>query len=106
MVRQQTVTKRQEFGATAIGQEAERADADKAVGQDVKQETSQELLRGEGHRPVLIIVCIILPAEGNLVVLEGQEAVVGDGNAMGVAGEIAEHMMGAAEGWLGETTQF
>jgi len=56
---------------------------------------------GEGHRPVLITVCIILPAEGNLVALEGQEAVVGDGNAMGVAGEIAEHMMGAAEGWLG-----
>ena len=33
--------------------------------------------------------------------LEGYEAVVGDGNAMGVTGEIAEHMMGTAEGWLG-----
>jgi hypothetical protein len=33
--------------------------------------------------------------------LESHEAVVGDGHAMGVAGEIAEHMMGTAERWLG-----
>ena len=39
--------------------------------------------------------------ESNLVMLESHEAVVGDGHAMGVAGEIAEHMMGTAEGGLG-----
>src|SRR5260370_25952475 len=33
--------------------------------------------------------------------LEGHEAVVGDGHAMGEAGEIAEHMMRTAERWLG-----
>jgi hypothetical protein len=33
--------------------------------------------------------------------LESHEAVVGDGHAMGVAGEIAEHMMRTAEGGLG-----
>ena len=26
---------------------------------------------------------------------------VGDGYAMGVAGQVVEHMFGAAEGWLG-----
>jgi hypothetical protein len=46
-------------------------------------------------------VGIILPAKGNLVPVEGYEAVVGDGHAMGVAGEIAEHMMRTAEGGLG-----
>jgi hypothetical protein len=46
-------------------------------------------------------MCIVLPAESNLVMLEGHEAVVGDGHAMGVTGEIAEHMMGTAERWLG-----
>ena len=44
---------------------------------------------------------IIFPAESNLVMLEGHEAVVGNGNTMGVAGEIAEHMMRTAERWLG-----
>jgi hypothetical protein len=33
--------------------------------------------------------------------LESHEAMVGDGHAMGVAGEIAEHMMRTAEGGLG-----
>ena len=42
----------------------------------------------------IISVGIIFPAESNLVMLEGHEAVVGDGHTMGVAGEIAEHMMG------------
>jgi len=46
-------------------------------------------------------VGIIFPAEGDLVVVEGNEAVVGDGDAMGVAAEIAEHVMGTAERWFG-----
>ena len=44
---------------------------------------------------------IILPAESNLILLESYEALVGDGHTMGVAGEIAEHMMRTTEGWLG-----
>jgi hypothetical protein len=67
----------------------------------VEQEAAQELLRTEGHHSLLITVGIILPTESNLVMLESHEAVVGDGHAMGVAGEIAEYMMGAAEGGLG-----
>jgi hypothetical protein len=67
----------------------------------VEQETAQELLRTERHHSLLITVGIILPTESNLVILESHEAVVGDGHAMSVAGEIAEHMMGTAEGGLG-----
>jgi hypothetical protein len=26
---------------------------------------------------------------------------VGDGHAMGIAGQVVEHMVGAAKGWLG-----
>jgi hypothetical protein len=44
---------------------------------------------------------IVLPAEGDLVMLESQQTVVRDGHAMGVAGEITQHMVGAAERWLG-----
>jgi hypothetical protein len=74
---------------------------DKAARQDVEQEAAQELLRTEGHHSLLITVGIILPPESNLVMLESHEAMVGDGHAMGVAGEIAQHMMGTAEGGLG-----
>jgi hypothetical protein len=67
----------------------------------VEQEAAQELLRTESHHSLLITVGIILAAESNLVMVEGDEAMVGDGYAMGVTGEIAEHMMGTAEGGLG-----
>ena len=101
LVGEQALTEGEQSGAPAIGQEPERADADKAAGQDVEQEAAQELLRTERHHSLLITVGIILPTESNLVMLESHEAVVGDGHAMGVAGEIAEHMMGTAEGRFG-----
>src|SRR5260370_1339126 len=101
LVGEQALTEGQESGAAAIGQEPERADADKAARQDVEQEAAQKLLRTERHHSLLIPVGIILPAESNLVMLESHEAVVGDGHAMGVTGERAEHMMRTAEGRLG-----
>ena len=67
LVGEQALTEGQESGAAAIGQEAERADADKAARQDVEQEAAQELLRTERHHSFLISVGIILPAESNLV---------------------------------------
>ena len=44
---------------------------------------------------------IVSPAEGDAIVLEGHETMVGDGYAMSVAGQVVENMFGAAEGWLG-----
>jgi hypothetical protein len=41
----QALTEGQESGASAIGEEAERADADQAARQDMEQEAAQELLR-------------------------------------------------------------
>jgi hypothetical protein len=100
-VGEQALTEGEQSGAPPIGQEPERADADKAARQDVEEEPAQELLRAERHHSLLIPAGIILPTESNLVLLESHEAVVGDGYAMGIAGEIAEHMMGTAEGGLG-----
>ena len=44
---------------------------------------------------------IVSPAEGDAIVFEGHEAVVGDRDPMGVAGQVVENMFGTAEGWLG-----
>ena len=40
---------------------------------------------------------IVLVAKGNLVALEGQETMIGNVDTMGVAGQIAQNMLGAAE---------
>ena len=63
----------------------------------MKQEATQELLGRQGHHSFLIAMGVVLPAESDLVVLEGDEAMVGDGHAMGVAAEIAEHVVGTAK---------
>ena len=39
--------------------------------------------------------------EGDLAVLEGDQAMVGDGDAMGVTGQVVQDVFGSAEGWLG-----
>jgi len=63
----------------------------------MQQETAQELFRLDRHHSLVISVGIISPAEGDLVVGEGDQARVGDGDAVRVAGEIAEDMMWTAE---------
>ena len=56
---------------------------------------------GDGHDLLLAAVGIVSPAEGNAIVFEGHETMVGDGDAMSVAGQVVENVFGAAEGWLG-----
>jgi hypothetical protein len=76
-------------------------DANQTAGQDVKQESAQELIGGNGHDLLLAAVSIVSPAEADAIVLEGHETMVGDGDAVGVAGQVVENMFGATEGWLG-----
>ena len=68
---EKALTKKQQESAATIGQQAERTDADKAAGQDMKQEAAQELLGGKGQRALVIALGVILPAKGDLVILEG-----------------------------------
>ena len=42
----------------------------------------------------------IPPAEGNLPLRKRDEAVVGNGDAMGIATQILQHILGAAEWWF------
>jgi hypothetical protein len=94
-------TERQECGASAIGEEAEVADTDETLGEQVQQETPQELIERNGHQLLFIVVSRISPTKGDLTVGQGDQAMVGDGDTVGVTAEILEHILGAAEGWLG-----
>ena len=76
------------------------ADANQAAGQDVKQEAAQELMSGNGHDLLLAAVSIVSPAECDATVLKGHETMVGDGDAMGVAGQVVGDMFGTANGGL------
>ena len=83
-----------------MGQKAEVADAHEARGKHVEQEAAQELLDRQGHQTLLVAVRGVSPAEGNLVALQGDQAVIGDRHAVGVAAEITENVFGTTEGRL------
>ena len=98
---QQLSTKRESGRAMAVGEEAEVADAMEAGRQDVEEEPAHELVGLERHHLAAAFLPVILPEEADGVVGHGDEAAVGDGDAMGVATEIGQHLLGAAEGRLG-----
>jgi hypothetical protein len=60
------------------------SDAVKAVGQDVQQEAADELVGIEGHDAVagLAVAPVIFPFEVDAFPIEGEEARIGDGDAM------------------------
>jgi hypothetical protein len=75
------------FSAGWVGEQTVMADAMKAIGQDVKQKAPDELVRIERHDAVagLALAPVVLPFESDTVAIEGDEARIGDGDAMGIA---------------------
>src|SRR5580692_7811791 len=67
----------------------------------MEQEAAQELMDWQSHEPFLVAVRGIAPAEGDVAIGESNQPGVGDGDAMGVGAEIAQHMFGTAEGRFG-----
>jgi len=88
-------------GAMAVGHEAEVADAMETVGQRVKQETANELVGLELHDLCRAVLAIVLPAEGDMIIVEGDEPAVGNRDPMGVAAEIGQNLCGSAKRPLG-----
>jgi hypothetical protein len=60
-----------------------------------------ELDRVEGHDAAAVVVSGVSPAEAHLSVVKAERSSVGDGDTVGVAGQVLEHVFGAAEGRLG-----
>ena len=68
-------------------------DADEAFGQHVQKETAQELVGAKSHCAGLATVGVILPAESHALLVEGQQAMIGNGHAMGPAGEAIDYVL-------------
>jgi hypothetical protein len=98
---QQLEANGQQSSATAVGEEAEVADANEAAREQMQQETSQELIRGQAHQLLLVAVCGVTPTEADLVVVQRNQSMVGDRDAMRVCTEIAQNVFGSSERTLG-----
>jgi hypothetical protein len=97
---QGVATAGEELGAAAVGEEPVVADAHEALRQDVEQEASNKLLKRkrEGSRSAATVVLV---AKGDGVVSDMEDPVVGDRDAVGVAGQVGQDVLGAVEGRLG-----
>jgi hypothetical protein len=82
-----------------VGEKAEVTHAVEAGGKQVQEKSPDELVRMKAHDLLAItsIAPIILPSEGNMVVIKFDDAAVGDSEAMGVSAEIGEHLVRTAE---------
>jgi len=89
------------LSAVSIRQESEVADLDKAGRQDVEQEATDELHRIELHDLTAVVVFGVAPAKTHLTIDQAQQSAVGNGDAMSIAGQILQHMLGTPEGRLG-----
>jgi len=78
-------------GAGGFGEQTVVADAVEALGQDVDEEAADELVCCERHHLVAIgaLDPIVLVLEADSVFVERDQPAVGDGDAMGVAGQIS-----------------
>src|SRR2546425_3270102 len=98
---QQLLGQCQAGSAKAIREEPEVTNAHEPSGKNVQKETTQELRGEKSHLALLATVSIILPAKGDELLVEGQQAMIGNRHAMGVAAEIAYHLQGTTEGGFG-----
>ena len=96
-----TPTEGQRLTAVAVGEQSEVADLYEAAGQNMEQETANELDSIEAHDAAAVPMSGVSPAEAHLAVFEAEQSSVGDGNPMRVAGQVLQHMLGAAERGLG-----
>ena len=86
--------------AASICQQTEVTYPHIARGQNVKQEPSDELVCLEGHGLLAVVVGIISPQEGNIAVLDGNDAVIADRDSVGISAEVLKNTHGAIEGRL------
>src|SRR5664279_1665082 len=97
---QQLLTEGQELFPAAICEKTGKANPDEPARQDMEHEAAQELFGGYRHLALLAAVSVVLPPEGDLAVGNGDETVIGDGDTMGIAGQVVKHMFRSSEGVL------
>ena len=103
---EQPATDGESLLAVAIAHKPVIANTPQPVRQHMQQETPDELVSGEGHGFDLIALAIIFPAEANLIVFHVQQAVIGDGDAMGIAAHVVEHLLRPGERSFGVDDPF
>ena len=81
----------------AVGQEAEMADTHEAIGQNMEKKAADKFFGIEGHRFQAVFVSSVPVTKSDLAVFEGEDTVIGQSYAVGVAAEVVKHGLGRPE---------
>jgi hypothetical protein len=82
--------------ATHVSLESEVTDSDETTGQHVEQESAHKVRRRKRELLARIPMLSITIAEGDLTVLESDDAFIADCDAMSVATQVAQHLFWAS----------
>ena len=85
----------------AVGEQAVVADAVEGSGQHMQRVAAQEFDGLEVHDSSARAARVVLVAKAHRVGLEGEEPLVGDRRAVGIAAEVVQYLLGSGEGALG-----
>ena len=92
--------------AVSIALEPVIANAVESTGENVEEESPDELLRREGHDFLLIVVTVVPPLELHLPVFDIQQSMVGNRDSVGVAAQVVHHLLRSGEGRFGVNDPF
>ena len=98
---EETAAKSQVLRPHAIGQQAKVPDAHEARGDGVHQETTEELAAIQRQGSGAVAVGVVLVVESDVLVVHTDQPAIGDGDAMGVAGQVFEYLLGPTKWRLG-----
>lgn len=82
--------KRQKSGPFSIGKISEAANAHETLRKQVQHKATQELFCLECLELFPVAMGTVPPAKGDQAIRKRNQAVIGNGHAMGIAAEIAE----------------
>jgi hypothetical protein len=82
----------------SVCQQAEVAYPHITMGQYMKKEPSDKFICLQRHGLFAVIVCIISPEKRNLPIPVGEDAVIADGDPVGISAKVLKNPFGAIEG--------
>ena len=105
---EQAAAQRQFVGAMTIGKQPVVTNTIEPVRQNMKQEAANELASGECHGLALCLslLVVVLPAKADMLISEFDEPAIADGNTVGIAREIGQHLLWPSERALGKYHPF
>src|SRR6266699_3254539 len=92
--------------AVSIAQEPVITNAVESTGENVEEESPDELLGRERHDFLLIVVAVVVPIERNLAFFDIGDPMIGNRDPVGVAADVVHHLLGSSEGRLGVDDPF